>query len=84
MLIEWNSSLETGVDWLDQDHQTVIDLANQLAGTLKAKHTESAVNSLIDDFCGYFARHFAEEEEMMAKADYPGNFSIIRGVAGSV
>jgi len=72
MLIEWNASLETGIDWLDQDHRIVIDLANQLADALKHKHTEAALNGLIDDFCGYFARHFAEEEGTMEQVKYPG------------
>ena len=71
MLIDWGASLETGIDWLDRDHRRIIELANQLAEVLKDTHTEAAVNGLIDDVCGYFAHHFAEEEAMMDRMNYP-------------
>ena len=70
MLLEWNESLETGVEQIDGDHRGLISLANRIHAAAEAGDRD-AVTDLILDFSNYCDDHFVMEEEFMRDISYP-------------
>ena len=69
-LLEWNESLETGVDEIDSDHRCLIALANRIHTAAQAGNREE-VADLVLEFCNYCDDHFVMEEEFMRDIHYP-------------
>lgn len=66
-LIEWTDAYSVGVDALDADHKSLIDIINRVDEAQKARRSISwAVGELSD----YARHHFSREEEMMKAAGY--------------
>ena len=69
-LLEWNDSLETGVEEIDSDHRCLISLANRIHAAAQARNREE-VSHLVLEFCNYCDDHFVMEEEFMRDIHYP-------------
>lgn len=69
-IIEWNEGMSVGVEDLDNDHQVLIDLINQLAA---AENRQDRINleAVLDELVDYTVFHFEKEEQYMEGADYP-------------
>jgi hemerythrin len=71
MSIIWQTSFETGIEVIDQDHKKLVDLLNRLERTVdladKADIVESAIETLVD----YVSEHFEREEKMMKDCGFP-------------
>ncbi|MEI6559059.1 MAG: hemerythrin family protein [Rhodospirillaceae bacterium] len=70
MLIEWNESLETGVEEIDSDHRYLIALANRIHIAAQAGKREDVADMVLE-FCNYCDDHFVMEEEFMRDINYP-------------
>ena len=70
MLLEWNDSLETGVEEIDSDHRCLISLANRIHNAALAGNREE-VADLVLEFSNYCDDHFVMEEEFMRDIHYP-------------
>jgi len=72
MAIAWNKSFEIGHLEIDEQHKQLIERYNEfMAACASGKgklEVEYAINYLID----YAVRHFAAEEDLQIKIDYPG------------
>jgi hemerythrin len=68
--LHWSSDLNTGIDVIDKQHQRIVDYLNELSeandhGDLKA------TNHVIFELVDYTLTHFAFEEELQERANYP-------------
>ena len=57
---------------LDRQHQVLVDMLNQLNDAVRKNESANDVSRRFDEMIGYTEAHFAEEERMMDKCDYPG------------
>ena len=70
-LIKWDSSLSVNIRLIDQQHQKLVDLVNQLYQALKSGKGGEVLAEILGSLVDYTQRHFAEEERMMRAHDYP-------------
>ena len=66
MAISFTKDLETGISVIDEQHQELIDRINNLGACSKAE-TQKTIDLLSE----YVVKHFADEEEMHNKYNYP-------------
>ena len=69
-IIQWNPTLETGIDVIDQQHKRIVDYINALR-IAQVKGDRGAVAKTIDDVIDYTQSHFGFEEALMEDAGYP-------------
>ena len=65
-LLVWQAELETGIDVIDQQHQRIVALINQLG---EAKDREGLA-TVLEELVDYTLSHFAFEEELMEESGY--------------
>jgi hemerythrin-like metal-binding protein len=70
-LIQWDERYSVGVSALDADHRTLVNLINQLDESCRARPEQRAVAALLDRLKSNIAEHFAREEAMMERLEYP-------------
>jgi len=71
MIIEWDSSLETGVAEIDADHRNLVRLINDLDMMLSQGVDPARFGGVIDTLIDYAENHFRREEEMLENLGYP-------------
>lgn len=69
-LMEWDETMSVGVEELDRQHQTLIDLINEAYAAIQ-KHDGHMVSAILTRMQEYAALHFAAEERYMKDAGYP-------------
>jgi hemerythrin-like metal-binding protein len=63
----WNTNFETGIESIDQQHQKLVSLLNELAGTLvDDDHVE--IQRVFGELAEYASYHFESEEAVWAEA----------------
>jgi hemerythrin-like metal-binding protein len=69
-LVRWTPDMSVCVERLDEDHQLLIALINQVAA---AEHigNRRIVESVLDELVNYTIEHFRREEAYMRAMDYP-------------
>ena len=68
--IEWNDDLSVGVDLIDSDHKTLIDLINLVANSIEARQTAKTIGDVIQLLYEYTEFHFIREEVLMEACGY--------------
>ncbi len=63
--IDWNDSYNTYIPAMDQQHQGLVRLINQLHESIEAGHDREAVGGVIRSLVDYTIFHFREEESLM-------------------
>ncbi|HEY0833783.1 MAG TPA: bacteriohemerythrin [Azospirillum sp.] len=69
-IITWNDSMSVGVEDLDNDHRTLIDLINQVAAA-DSRQDRINLEAVLDELIDYTVFHFDKEEGYMERAGYP-------------
>ena len=69
-LIDWNSSYETGLTEMDEQHQNLVQLANQLYIALKKDKSKKEIKDTLKAFTDYAAYHFGNEERYFAEFNF--------------
>ncbi|QOX65620.1 bacteriohemerythrin [Anoxybacterium hadale] len=72
MAIEWTSNLSVGVGSIDQQHQKLFDMANQLFEAGKNNKSKEFISPLLGFLDDYTKKHFKDEESYMLSINYPG------------
>ena len=68
----WTSALELGIDEIDQQHQRLVDLTNQLHDELSHDlPRREAIGDVLEGLVDYTHNHFIVEEVMFQQHDYP-------------
>ena len=70
-IASWRPDLSVNVAFIDKQHQFLINLINRVHDAIENADAAEIVEALLD-MQQYTRVHFAEEEELMRKYDYPG------------
>ena len=70
--IVWNEQLYgIGIEELDEQHKQLVDLLNSLIQSINRGEHDEAVKQALRGMVDYVSYHFAAEEDLMNKVDYP-------------
>ena len=65
-----SDELKVGNSFIDNDHQKLIDLLNQLHNAMAQGHGKEVVGKILNELIRYTHEHFKREEEHMQKIRY--------------
>ena len=71
VFIVWQDSYSVGIKLMDEQHQFLIHLINELYGESQAHTAEKNVSNILDQMIRYSRFHFSAEEIMLKNAKYP-------------
>jgi hemerythrin len=71
MAYQWDSSLETGHQKIDNQHKQLITALNALIDASKGGKGEAEIFKTLDFLTGYTIMHFGDEEKLQVQYDYP-------------
>ena len=69
--IEWNESLQTGVDAIDEQHHRLVEIFNELDAALQVGRAHKQMRTILDELVEYTQSHFDDEEKLMEEMGYP-------------
>lgn len=69
--IAWSDALSVGVNEIDNQHKTLVEMVNQLSEGIHGGWGKEARKEVIDKLIDYTRVHFATEESLMSIAKYP-------------
>jgi hemerythrin len=69
MTIQWTPDLMTGIEVIDNQHQSIVEYINQLGYSIR-DHNSSTVGVVLDNLVDYTISHFAFEESLQVEAGY--------------
>jgi hemerythrin len=73
-ILEWNKSLETGIDVIDEQHKELFRRIDSLELAMYNGRAVTELRSLLEYLESYVIEHFHDEEELMLQINYP-NFA---------
>jgi hemerythrin len=71
-LVEWSDALSVGVEQIDNEHKKLVGLLNELHRALQAGMGQGALGGVLDGLYQYTCYHFAHEEILFRRSNYPG------------
>jgi hemerythrin len=71
-LMVWIPKYSVGVRSIDEQHQRLIALINELHDAMMANRGKDAVGPVLGRLAAYCEEHFSFEEKMLRDASYPG------------
>ncbi|MDR1100338.1 MAG: hemerythrin family protein [Treponema sp.] len=74
MAYQWDSSLETGYEKIDNQHKQLISALNDIIEASSSGKGSDEVFKTLDFLTGYTILHFADEEKLQLQYDYPDYF----------
>ncbi len=70
-LIQWEDSLNVGIDEIDLDHQRLVEVINRLHEAVIEGQGQGVIRSTLDDLRTYVDTHFDREEHYFEQTGYP-------------
>lgn len=70
-VLRWQSAMQLGIPAIDADHKKLVGLLNCLHYTVMAGDDWCGVAGVLDQLVDYTEVHFAREEQLMERSDYP-------------
>ncbi len=70
-LFRWDNSYSVGVAEIDQQHQQLMALINELNDAMSQGKGRQAVGEILGKLISYTARHFSDEERLLSQHGYP-------------
>jgi hemerythrin len=74
MAYQWDSSLETGHEKIDNQHKQLIAALNNIIEASRSGKGSAEVFKTLDFLTGYTIMHFSDEEKLQLQYDYPDYF----------
>ncbi len=71
-LMNWDNSLDVGVDAMNREHQDILDLMNKIYDAREAGQRGASVVALVDQLGQVTIDHFRDEEAYMDRIGYEG------------
>ena len=71
MAYQWDSSLETGYERVDNQHKQLIKAVNNLMEASLSGKGDRVVMETLEFLTSYAVKHFADEEKLQVQFDYP-------------
>lgn len=69
--IEWSREYSVGINEIDEQHQKLVSLANELYSAIASGRGDEGLNRTFQGLVDYARTHFSYEEKMLAEAGYP-------------
>lgn len=69
--IEWDGSLATGHDLVDDQHKVLLSIFNEYVDSVRSGRDPQTVEATLVRLSDYASTHFAEEEQLMRDVGYP-------------
>jgi hemerythrin len=69
---EWSDEFSVGVEEIDDDHKRLLRLLNELQTAVEAGERREVLGKVLDGLLHYVSYHFAHEEELFLRTNYPG------------
>lgn len=73
-LMHWDTNMSVGVEEIDTQHKTLIDLINQTCEAIQ-RQDRARLAELVDRMAAYGRTHFATEERHMRETASPASRS---------
>lgn len=70
-LIEWSDALSVGMDEIDNQHKTLVELLNRFHKAVIMGHDLVVIDEVLDELIKYTQIHFSLEERLMRNCNYP-------------
>jgi hemerythrin len=70
-LVVWSDKLSVGIKSIDEQHSILFNSINELHAAMMKGQARTIIGGLLHTLLEYTHFHFAAEEAMMAKANYP-------------
>jgi hemerythrin len=70
--LTWSGKLEVGISKIDDQHRTLVDIANRVVQAVQEKLGTLGVDEIVKELREYTVVHFQDEEEQMDLLQYPG------------
>ncbi len=70
-LVAWTERMSVGVGQLDDEHKTLIAMANRLFEAAQAGQARSTLGPILEELSAYTRTHFAHEEAILSEFGYP-------------
>lgn len=70
-LIVWSDDLSVKVGKSDEQHKVLINLINDLHDAMLKGKSKEIISDILKSLVDYTVVHFTEEEELLAKYEYP-------------
>ncbi|MGD0801818.1 MAG: bacteriohemerythrin [Terracidiphilus sp.] len=71
-LLKWSSKYSVGVKALDDQHNELIEMLNELHAAMLKGQAQSVAGSLLPKLVSGANKHFSTEEQLMESTKYPG------------
>lgn len=71
-LIVWSNSYSVGVPQMDQEHQRLVEIINNLYSAMQSGRSKDIIGTILDELVNYTKTHFSHEEKLMKDASYGG------------
>ena len=71
MAYQWDSSLETGYEKIDNQHKQLVAALNNLLEASRSGKGDKVVLGTLDFLTGYTIKHFTDEEQLQVDYSYP-------------
>ena len=72
-LITWSEKYEVGIEKIDEQHESLFKMLNELESALQKGKASQTINDIIDQMINYTVEHFKTEEDWFAKYRFPGS-----------
>lgn len=69
--LNWNDNLSVNVPVIDEQHQKLVSLINQLHDAMAQGHGSAVLGGIIRGLVDYTQIHFRDEERCFEASDYP-------------
>ncbi len=70
-LMEWDASLDIGIDEINRQHKLLVDMLNEVSQIFGANGSLKAVQRVLHGLVSYTHTHFGYEERLLEKHSYP-------------
>ena len=70
-LITWNDTMSVKIAEIDKQHQTLVNMINDLHEAMKSGQAKTIMGKLLEDLSNYTVTHFSYEEMLFEKFSYP-------------
>ncbi|MGE5492430.1 MAG: bacteriohemerythrin [Actinomycetota bacterium] len=71
-LFNWSETYHVGIQEVDEQHQVLVSLLNQLHEAIRGRRGKAASREILDHLAEYTRTHFLLEESLMRLTHYPG------------
>lgn len=72
-LMTWTEDMSVGIKMLDEDHQRLVSLLNDLHDGIVAGRAKAALEGVVEQLVKYTIYHFDREEKLFTDAGFPGS-----------